>query len=142
VSLSLPKPLHREKAPKRITRTCRPRRKRRGGKAALAREADRLWSLIVRGRGACEMEGDHGGPLQGAHGFSRRYRTTRWLPINGFCLCAGHHVAMTHDPLAWDDFLRRAWGEPVYQELKRLAQRTDAPDVAAAVARLRVEAGE
>lgn len=142
MSLALPKPVRREKAPKPIARRSRPRAKRRGGKAAKAREADALWSAIVRSRGECEAGPlDHAGPLQGAHGFSRRYRNTRWLPINGFCLCAGHHVEFTFDPLAWDDFLRRAWGERVYQELKRLAQRTTPPDLDAALAKLREEAG-
>lgn len=140
MSLSLEKPTRRVKAPKRIVRKCRPRKRRRGTKAAMAREADRLWSAMVRMRGACEMGGEHSGPLQGAHCFSRRYRNTRWLLINGVCLCAGHHVAMTHDPLAWDDWLRLTWGEGVYLELKRLAQKSTPPDVVEALAKLRAEA--
>jgi hypothetical protein len=121
-------------------RKSRPRKKRKGSKAAMAREADRLWSLIVRSRGACEADGPHNGALQGAHGFSRRYRNTRWLPINGFCLCAGHHLRWTYDSLGWTDYLITAWGAPVYEELKRLAQKTTPPDVEAALAKLREEA--
>jgi len=89
----------------------------------LGRVADKLWSEIVRSRGECEVcsKRPPGVVLQGAHGFSRRYRGTRWLPINGFCLCSGCHVRYTHDPLAWDDFLRENWGALVREELRGLA---------------------
>jgi len=79
--------------------------------------------------------------LQGGHGLSRRYRGTRWLPINGVALCAKHHVVMTHDPLAWTAWLKAAWGLPVYEELERLARATAKPDHAAIVAKLREELG-
>lgn len=124
---------------KPIERRSRPRKRRKGTKAALAREADKLWSLLVRRPGLCEICGSRF-RLQGAHGFSRRYRNTRWLLINGFCLCSGCHVYFTHRDLEWQDFLRRSWGESVYDELRRLALRTTAPDVAAALAKLREEA--
>jgi hypothetical protein len=119
----------------------RPRKQRKATRAALAREADRLWSLAVRKKGRCELEGCAGrGVLQAAHGFSRRYRGTRWLLINGFALCAGCHVSMTHDPLRWDDHLRVAWGPLVYEELKRLAQAGARwGDLDADIARLREE---
>jgi hypothetical protein len=140
VTLSIPKPQRRSKERKPIARKGRPRRRRRGKKAALVWEADRLWSQVIRARGSCEAAGEHSGGLQGAHGFSRRYRNTRWLPINGFCLCAGHHLTYTYDPLAWTDFLIRAWGQDVYDNLKILAQKTTSPDVPAAVGVLREEA--
>jgi len=127
---------------KPISRKSRPRTRRKGKRASLAREADRLWSLIVRRRGTCEMDGTHAGPLQGAHGFSRRYRGTRWLLINGVALCAKHHVVMTHDPLAWTAWLKTAWGDLVYEELERIARMVSTPDHAAIVAQLREELGE
>lgn len=123
-----------------MKRRRRPRRERKSSQAELSRRCDRLWSEIVRSRGACEMPGKHGGPLQGAHGFSRRYRGTRWLPINGFCLCAAHHVTMTHNPLAWTDFLLEAWGATVYEELKRRAQAVTKPDFDAILSTLTEEA--
>lgn len=124
----------------------RPRRQRKGTPAAMAREADRLWSKIVRASGHCAFPGlgivdpPHGGSLQAAHGFSRRYRNTRWLPINGFCLCAAHHVYFTYRPLEWDDWIRWQWGGLAYNELRLLALRTTKPDVAAALDKLRAEA--
>ncbi len=116
----------------------RPRRKRKGGPAALAREADRLWSLLVRARGSCEACGETE-RLQGAHGFSRRYRAIRWLPINGFALCAKDHVYYTHRPLEWEDFLRIAWGDAVFDELRVQALRHEKPDLEAIVESLRCE---
>ena len=124
----LPKPAKR--GPKAKKRVCR---QKKTSRAKLAREADRLWSLVVRKRGACEnARPECAGVLQAAHGFSRRYRGTRWLPINGFCLCQGCHVMFTHDPLGWDDFLRWQWGQRVYDELKTYAQdrgRLGVPDL-------------
>jgi hypothetical protein len=143
MSLALPKPVRVEKAPKRIVRTCRPRRKRKGTLAAMKREADRLWSLIVRARAvACESPRAHAcrGVCQGAHGFGRSYWNTRWLPINGFKLCQAEHVYFTHRPIQWRLFLVEAWGQGVYDELERLALRAQKPDVEKALADLRSEA--
>ena len=140
MSLRFPKPTKRVKPAPKVRKRSRPRRRRKGALAAKRAEADALWSRIVRSRGACEAEGPHAGVLQGAHGFSRRYRNTRYLLINGFCLCAKHHVSATYDPLGWNDYLRHAWGPEVYEELKRLAQKTTPADVAAALQALRDEA--
>jgi len=117
------------------------RKKRKGKKANLGREADRLWSLVVRKKGRCEVEGCPGrGVLQAAHGFSRRYRNTRWMQINGFALCQGCHVRFTYDPLAWDDYLRIAWGPLIYDEMKALArQKFDPSELPAIIAGLREE---
>lgn len=134
------KPLKRSTKP--IARRTRPRKQRKSTRAALGRIADRLWSQIVRGRGECECCGQRPPAvgLQGAHGFSRRYRGTRWALINGFCLCSGCHVRFTHDPIGWDDYLREAWGGGVYEELRFVAQRPAKDlDLAAVVARLEAE---
>lgn len=125
-----------------IPRRSRPRKRRKGKKASLAREADKLWSQLVRRKGYCEehhFSADCAGPLQAAHGYSRRYRNTRWLLINGFCLCSGAHMFYTHRVLEWDAYLRKAWGEPLYEELRALALKTTPPDVEAALAKLKEE---
>ena len=136
--MELPKPVKLIKAPKPIRRTSRPRRRRKGKKATLAQEADRLWSLIVRRRGQCEVCSAKDG-LQGAHGISRRYRATRWLPINGFCLCRKCHVYFTHRPLEWDDVLEIQWGALARDELRRMALEGTKPDLEAVVEGLKLE---
>ena len=120
-----------------IARRSRPRARRKGKRASASRQADALWSKLVKLKGYCEACGGRD-RLQAAHGFSRRYRNTRWLLINGFCL-DGCHVRFTHDPLSWDAWLRERWGEQVYEELRRLALRTTKADPAAALAVLREE---
>jgi hypothetical protein len=91
------------------------------------RELDSLWGRLVRSKGACEVCGKTEG-LQAAHGFSRRYGPTRWVLLNGFALDHGCHVRYTHDPLGWDVFLRKQWGETVYEELRQLALSGGRPD--------------
>jgi len=133
-------PLKRSQAPiprsttKKGTRTSRRRKKR----LSLSKQADTLWARIVHLAGRCEECGSVE-RLQAAHGFCRRYRGTRWLPINGFCLCARHHVYWTHRPLEWDTWLRGAWGPGCYDELRRLALATAKPDLPAIVAKLKAE---
>lgn len=142
MDLRFPKPEKRLKTPKRIERTCRPRRKRKGPLAAMRHEADRLWSLIVRAGQACESPRPHvcRGVYQGCHGFKRDYWNTRWLLINGFKMCQGEHKYFTHHTIEWDEHLRAAWGQPVYDELRALALRAQKPDVVEALAKLRAEA--
>lgn len=151
----LPKPEPRPPKPrKRIAvrsvpkRSVKPRKKRKGKRASLARECDRLWSLIVKCRIGCEAlvlsccENLYSvfQSYQAAHGFSRRYRATRWLPINGFRLCRACHVYYTHRPLEWDVWLREAWGEPAYTELRYLALKNEKQDMPSVLAKLRAEA--
>lgn len=92
-------------------------------------QADKLCGAIVRARGACEAEGEHSGPLQWAHGFSRSYRAVRWDLRNGFCLCAGHHFYFTNHPIEWDDWLREKWGEDLYAQMRALANAGVKPDL-------------
>jgi hypothetical protein len=120
-----------KRSTKPIRRNARPRKRRRGSQAALGRLADKLWARLVRRNGVCELAGHPckpglkcSGVIQAGHGWSRRYRGTRWLPINGVAICSAHHVALTHDPIAWDDFLREFWGQPTYDALRKLAIRT------------------
>jgi len=118
-----------------IHRRSRTRKRRKGKRASLARQADALWGQIVRRNGYCEDCGSNQF-LQAAHGFSRRYRGTRWLPINGFCLCRGCHKRWTHDPLGWTAWLKDQWGVGVYDELELCARAVTKPDLADTVARL------
>lgn len=90
--------------------------------------------------GHCEHCFRKNAVLQGAHGFSRWYRATRWLEINGFSLCQGCHVYYTHRPLEWDSYLRVAWGQPVYDELRHAALKNAKQDMPAVLDRLRAEA--
>jgi hypothetical protein len=128
----------RRSIPRQALRKSRPRRQRKGKRASLAREADRLWGLIVRRCGRCEGCGSTQF-LQAAHGFSRRYRGTRWLPINGFCLCRKCHMRWTHDPLGWTAWLKERWGATVYEELEQMARKIAKPDHREIVAKLRAE---
>jgi hypothetical protein len=148
--ISLPKPEKRAPKPrKRIARGKRPRKQRKTTPAKLAREADKLWRTLVKIPGVCGAR--HIGPasglgpgcsgsLQAAHGISRRYRHTRWQLINGFCLCQAHHTYWTHRPLEWDVYLRNAWGETVYNELRLIALRPFQADPLTALEALREEA--
>ncbi len=82
-------------------------------------KADRLFSLIVRARGACQACGKTTN-LQCAHIISRRYSQTRCVEDNAFCLCAGCHMRFTDHPVEFGDFVR-AWGTP-YEALQTQAQ--------------------
>jgi hypothetical protein len=133
-------PVARKSAP---ARTKRPRKQRKGKRASIARQCDDLCGKLVRARGVCE--GDNhgkGGSLQWAHGFSRRYRATRWLPINGFCLCAGCHWFYSTRPLEWSEFMGRMLGEQVYENLRRLALKNEKQDMPAVLAKLKAEAAQ
>lgn len=109
--------------------------KRRKARKATSKRCDIAWSAAVRASGPCRLIGRPGhacgGPIQAAHGFSRRYRGTRWDLRNGFPLCAGGHVKYTYDPLAWDQLLREWWGVELYEEMRAKAQAPSRPDFAA-----------
>lgn len=120
---------------------------RRGGKrTTLRKRADALWSEIVRSRGACEAAGltsvRCGGVLQAAHGFPRTYYATRWVVLNGFCICAGHHRWFTSKPIEWTVFMLERLGQHPFEELRRIALANDSqPDYVQIIKRLR-ESGE
>ena len=97
------------------------RLKLRQSATALKTRADRLFSLAVRSVGHCQSgRPEHKGPLQCAHGFSRRYLATRWDRRNAWALCAGCHVYYTHRPLEWDEWMRYRMGF-AYPEVRALA---------------------
>lgn len=71
--------------------------------------ADRLFSLLIRKVGYCQLAGKDtircGGNLQCMHLVTRGAWSIRWDPANAICGCAGHHVYYTNNPEKWRDFL-------------------------------------
>lgn len=107
----------------------------------LVAKADALFSLIVRAPGRCENCGETQN-LQCAHGFSRRYRNTRWDERNAWCLCRGCHMFFTHRPIEWDDWMIGHLGLPRYERLRSRAMSTEKVDLPAVLARLIVRSNE
>lgn len=99
--------------------------------------ADRLFSELVRSRGACEFCGVTV-DLQCAHIFSRRFTATRTDEANALCLCARHHQWFTEHPAAWWQRVRLVLGADAFDALERKAH-TEARkfDWSAEVKRLR-----
>jgi len=115
---------------KRITKAKR-LKLRKPSHAEMVRKADKAFSLRVRECGLCESgRPNHAGPLQCAHGFSRRYHATRWQFRNAFSLCAGCHVFFTHRPIEWDEWIRDRMGADRYESLRQLALHAPNPDMA------------
>lgn len=100
-SIALPKPEKRIK-------TRKPRRVRTERQKKLDL-ADKLFSLLIRKVGYCQLAGKDkircGGGLQCMHVITRGNKGIRWDPANAICGCAGHHVYYTHNPEAWRDFM-------------------------------------
>jgi len=107
----------------------------------LTHKADALFSLVVRSPGRCHECGstDY---LQCAHGFSRRYRGTRWDERNAWCLCRGCHLKYTLRPLEWDEWMLSRMGDDLYWQIRRLALSTEKVDLPAVLARLIVRTKE
>jgi hypothetical protein len=117
--MNLPKPTKRVRERKQIRRSPpprrsrRPRKQRKTSRAAMGRQADKLFSLIVRAGGCHEANVNPAhecvGGLQCAHIISRSYRSTRWDEENAMGLCAGRHVYYTHRPCEFEDFVAEFW---------------------------------
>ena len=127
----------RAKAKKDKAKAKAKRLKLRQSPKRLKAEADRLFSLLIRSKGYCESgRPNHAGPLQCAHGFSRRYMGTRWITQNAFSLCAGCHVYFTHRPIEWDEWMRLKRG-PLYEPLRHRALTLPTPDIPLTVLELK-----
>ena len=101
----------------------------------MGRQADKLFSLIVRASGVCAYHsaesavdpwgGGCKGSLQCAHIISRSYRSVRWDERNAMPLCAGAHVYFTHHPLEWERFVLNysgvLYGDSIIPALKAKA---------------------
>lgn len=96
-------------------------------KTQLLKKCDTLFSKIVRSVGYCENCGATEN-LQCAHGFSRRYRATRWYFDNAWALCRGCHVYYTHRPLEWDEWMRERMGS-WYEPIRTMALKSPNPDL-------------
>lgn len=59
---------------------------------------NKLWSDAVKVSGRCERCGNRDG-LQAHHVIKRRYKTTKWNPLNGICLCPECHK-WVHETIA------------------------------------------
>ena len=57
---------------------------------SLKLECDKLWSLLIRSNGKCEICGTTQN-LQAHHMITRARLSTRWMEENGVCLCSDHH---------------------------------------------------
>lgn len=111
-------------------------------------EADRLCRLIVfeRDEHRCQRCGaTEDGPwsLQWAHILTRGELSIRWNPLNSMVLCAKDHMAFTHRPEAWHDWIDERF--PARWELLRRLRREslargDKPDYAEIIASLRSQA--
>ena len=107
-------------------------------KTQLLKKCDQTFSQIIRSRGCCENCGAPAN-LQCAHGFSRRYRATRWDARQCWALCRGCHYLFTVRPLHWDEWMRDVMGSDLYAEIRHLALTGPNPDLAETLARLRAE---
>lgn len=71
----------------------------------MKKEADKLFSLIVRSRGECQAKGldivHCSGNHQCCHIYSRRYLGMRWDERNALNMCQAHHTYYTMNPEKW-----------------------------------------
>lgn len=123
--------------PKGSTKKPKKRKVKRKGPTPMV-ACDILFGQIIRSRGACESGRDnHKGVLQCAHGFSRRYRATRWMEEQCWCLCAGCHMFFTQRPLEWDQWMRERLGGPFYESIRHEALFGPNPNLKETAERLR-----
>lgn len=92
------------------------------------KQLDKLWSkgVVARANGKCEWCGLPK-RLEAAHIFSRRNRSTRWLPLNGLALCGYCHrlgrMSAHQAPLDFSKFVLDKLGRICYNTLCRLAHK-------------------
>lgn len=98
-------------------------------------KADRLFSQIIRSKGACCICGSTE-VVQCAHLISRRYLGTRWDQQNAVPLCQKHHMFYTHRPLEWDLWIEERIGPDAHRELKQRALQLTKPDYESIIAEL------
>jgi len=89
---------------------------------SLKKEADELWSKIIRSYGKCEKCGS-AGPLNAAHIYSRRFIATRHLLENGLSLCVGCHRWGHDKPLDFARWVEQYIGGDIVNELSQKAHK-------------------
>lgn len=82
---------------------------------------DKLFSEIIRGRGACERCGSKKS-LQTSHIYSRTNRSVRWSIDNAFCFCAGCHFWWHQHPLEASAFVKEKYGKKKAGALTKKSQ--------------------
>jgi len=95
---------------------------RKPTKKSLTKRLDTAWSELIRSRGACQKCGKKTN-LQAAHIWTRARRSTRWLPLNGLCLCAGCHQFWAHkEPILFTQFANNILGDIKFKLLQQQAE--------------------
>lgn len=120
-----------------VQRIEKPKKRKTTKAQSLTKQADILFSLIVRSPGRCAACGATR-DLQCAHGFSRAYRSVRWTEANAWCLCKGCHMKYTHRPIEWDEWMKTRLGKQGYERLRRKALIGAKVDMKALVEHLKV----
>lgn len=102
------------------------------------------WLIYARDGYRCFVcRGQRGDPvLQCAHGFSRRYHSTRWDERNAWCLCRACHKYYTHRDLEWKDWMQVQMGVASYELVRRQALRFWRPDYGLIIAVLEARCRE
>lgn len=90
----------------------------------LKKQADKLFSELVRRRGRCQRCGKAPPDvvLHCAHVYSRTYTAIRWDERNALCLCAGCHLWGHRRPVEWTLFIEDVLGAEVVRSLLEEAQ--------------------
>ena len=153
--IRFPKPARRSKKPRKPIKS----RNRKGNhtsrhrakRMSLAKQAAALWSFWVKRDGRCQFVGEligdrfHtqcGGGLQAMHGFGKKaYPGVRYAVWNGFCGCAAAHTYYTWRTPEWENYLRRQWGEDLYQQRLREAMMTRKYDLRVVIETFRAALG-
>lgn len=146
-ALFLPKPARRgPKPPTRLRRTALPprsgrigrkvrvRKQQGGALAAMVREADRLWSLVVRAlennecRPCKHWYGQVHEATDAAHIFRRGRMSTRHVTMNGVPACRTAHdylgSAAVGKPTRMGRYVISTRGRVFYNDLEKLARKT------------------
>jgi len=142
--LKFPRPTRREKtarvpiARKRAakgSRTSGHRKKRLN----LKKRANDLWSKWVKRDGLCQFVGEYvgsevhkfcAGSLQAMHGFPKgAYPSVRYAAWNGFSGCGKTHAFYSWREPEWQNWLRKLWGNDLYELRLREAVTRMKPDL-------------
>lgn len=85
------------------------------------KKLDKLFSLIIRKNGVCELRGRDdihcNGNLQCMHIVGRSNYRLRWDILNAICGCAAHHYYYTNHPTEFA-MLIEMWMPETYEYLK------------------------
>lgn len=94
-------------------------RRSAGPAAASVKELDALCREVVflRDGRACRKCGKTTGILDWAHIYSRRFKVTRWAPINSIVLCRGCHLWWHQSPTEAIEWWRKDVGAEIASRL-------------------------